>query len=260
MKLHELYCKDQIDSKYTQYMAGTFATDAKGQWNKCLAYCLKMKEEFPELTLKKGYVYSHQNIDNANPGFPRQYPHAWLTDPNGYIIDPTVLQFSLLGELIYVEADMEKLRYRCEGCGQHCEHRFCGKCPWSEPEPHQAFITDIQKLLVSLKFPTAHPTMSQEWKVTIHFRDGKPFEAEWIDFTEKEFSSKLVKISSPLKTWDHGFLHFYLEHQGQIIRTTELKLSEQYLMEKNLGEVITAPAISCMGTYPMGLALDNSDV
>lgn len=129
-----------------------------------------------------------------------------------------------------------------------------------EPEPNNKFITDIEKLLIHLRHPTAIPSMSQEWKIHILFRDGKPIEAQWTDFTNKEFSNRTVKISSPLKHWNNGFLHFFIENEKGIIPTTELKISEEYLLENNLSVVIQAPAICSLGTYPIGMALDDSDV
>lgn len=131
---------------------------------------------------------------------------------------------------------------------------------WLACSAEKVFINDLQKLLIHLKHPKSNPIMSQEWKVTIIFKEGKPYEAQWLDFTNKHYSNRTVKITSLLRSWESGFLHFYMEHEGKIIPTTELRISEQYLLEKNLSVLIEAPAICSLGTYPFGVALDDSDV
>jgi hypothetical protein len=118
--------------KYNEYMLANFPQDLMDQWLKCFEFSTAMQAEFPELTLRKGYVYSSVNIDNYSDQYPRQYPHAWLTTPWGEIVDPTVLQFSLLGPLVYVET--EHYHFKCGGCGQFQpqDEDYCGKCEWSE--------------------------------------------------------------------------------------------------------------------------------
>lgn len=49
----------------------------------CHGICEKMKEEFPELELRKGHFFST---------FWGKRPHWWLRDPNKKIVDPTSLQ------------------------------------------------------------------------------------------------------------------------------------------------------------------------
>jgi hypothetical protein len=215
-----------------------------------------MKRDFPELTLKKGYVFSFQNPDNAHPDFPKQYPHAWLVDPSGKIIDPTVLQFCMLGELHYKEAALEDMQSHCEGCGQYCKGRFCGKCHWSEDEP-KGFINDIQKLCIALRKPSS-PCLVDKCQIFIHFINGKPASAEWQEFSQDR--NTLKTIHSTLQSWDNGFLHFYTRQNESIIPETELRLSEEYILEKNLSRLLEAPAIFATGKYQFGLAFDESEV
>lgn len=117
---------------YEIYMSETFPQDPNAQWLKCLEFSTKMNAQFPELTLRKGYVYSLENEDNSSENYSKQYPHAWLTSPTGELLDPTVLQFCLLGKLEYVET--EHLQFKCMGCGQFqpADTEYCGTCEYSE--------------------------------------------------------------------------------------------------------------------------------
>lgn len=121
--------------KYEQYMQDTFSQDPNEQWLKCVDWCKQMQKEFPELRLVKGCVYSHQNLDNISSRYPKQYPHAWLETAEGKKIDPTVLQFSLLGKLIYDEWETPPETRPCNGCGQYHWKKgsiVCGECEWSD--------------------------------------------------------------------------------------------------------------------------------
>lgn len=132
-----------IDPKYLEYMERTFPQGMYEQWNKCFQFCKKMNKDFPELVMRRGYVYSHQNLDNNDPRYPKQYTHFWLETEDGSIVDPTIKQFSLLGELHYV--NVGKLPYQgiCNGCGQLLfseetprtdeDGLICGKCHWTNP-------------------------------------------------------------------------------------------------------------------------------
>jgi len=128
-------------SKYTEYMLETFPQGLYEQWNKCKEFCAKMHRDFPELILKTGYVYSYKNIDNYGD-LHKQYPHVWLETKEGEIVDPTVKQFGLLGELHYVDSKGKPFRGSCNGCGQllftdhpkyDAEGLICGKCKWTSP-------------------------------------------------------------------------------------------------------------------------------
>jgi hypothetical protein len=97
-----------------------------------------MMQAFPELSRRNGVVFSYENLDNVNPKYPKQYPHAWLVTEKGYIVDPTRSQFDLLGELQYKELDPCNEIRKCMGCGVYYDagvarnSAFCGKCEWSE--------------------------------------------------------------------------------------------------------------------------------
>ncbi len=124
-----------IPGEYLDYMMATFPQNRLAQWLNCLQFSEKMLRKFPELELKKGYVFSHHNMDNLHPDHPIQYAHAWLEDEAGLKIDPTVLQFSLMGELHYVESGAPT--GKCMGCGDLMfdnEYVYCGKCEWSVPD------------------------------------------------------------------------------------------------------------------------------
>lgn len=244
-----------MNETYQIYMKTKFPQEALSQWNKCFDFTAIMQKDFPELTVRIGYVFSFENRDNAHPDFPKQYPHAWLTDKQGNIIDPTVLQFCLLGELHYKEAALEDMTNRCEGCGQFTSERYCGKCHWSEVEPH-GFINDIKKLCIALRKPSSPCLM--ECRIFIHFANGKPASAEWQELSQDR--NTLKTIHSTLQSWDNGFLHFYTRQNEIIIPETELRLSEDYILEKNLSRLLEAPAIFAIGKYQFGLAFDESEV
>lgn len=82
-----------------------------------------MIKEDDTLRIKKGYVVL-KNKENT----PIHLSHAWLVDLDGNIIDPTARQLRqfYLGELQYVPANPEDMKYRCEGCGQYCKGKCCG--------------------------------------------------------------------------------------------------------------------------------------
>jgi len=67
---HELIYYGMVPQKYVDYMLETFPQTLEGQWLHCLEFSIRMMGEFPELLLKQGYVYSHENIDNHNPRYP----------------------------------------------------------------------------------------------------------------------------------------------------------------------------------------------
>jgi hypothetical protein len=99
----------------------------------CVEACAAMRLVFPELKEKNGVVYSFVNRDNIPGGNPKEYPHRWLVTSTGEIIDPTVLQYELLGDLHYREMDVSQGMWRCRGCGDWqtgIDNYFCG-CKWS---------------------------------------------------------------------------------------------------------------------------------
>jgi hypothetical protein len=104
---------------------------------KCVETCKDMQEVFPELSIVKGVVFSHTNLDNYGDT-PTEYPHCWLIDKNGGIVDPTRSQFILLGKLEYKShTDAVEFIDKCRGCGTYFDSRnsklshYCGECKWS---------------------------------------------------------------------------------------------------------------------------------
>jgi hypothetical protein len=92
-----------------------------------------MRLVFPELKEKNGVVFSFQNADNLSGVHPKEYAHRWLATEDGEIVDPTVSQYCLLGDLQYREIDGSKGVWRCRGCGDWQtgpDNYFCG-CKWS---------------------------------------------------------------------------------------------------------------------------------
>jgi hypothetical protein len=85
----------------------------------CQEVVAEMKAAFPELLIKKGVVYSKNNPDNYDKQTPKEYPHWWLEAEKGEIVDPTVQQFTLIGEVIYKE--IKNPTFRCKGCGGYKE-------------------------------------------------------------------------------------------------------------------------------------------
>lgn len=124
---------ENIKPIYKEYMECNFPQTPDGQWLQCEKFCRIMKNFFPDLEVKRGVVYSYHNIDNPSDKYPRQYTHWWLfDDENNTIVDPTILQFHRLGNLIYEEWD-EIPKGKCLGCGHFRwkEDLYCGRCEWS---------------------------------------------------------------------------------------------------------------------------------
>lgn len=123
-----------IKLEYVEYMLQAFPQTPEKQWLKCVEFCGQMKMRFPELEIKRGVVWSEDNIDNPHVKYPRQYDHAWLTDSKGSIIDPTVRQFDAIGKLIYKEFK-DIPHGKCMGCGMYHwvpGSLYCGECEWSK--------------------------------------------------------------------------------------------------------------------------------
>lgn len=122
-----------VPDVYVRFMKSHFPQTLQGQWLNCREFSIRMFRYFTELEMKIGYVYSHQNIDNYSKKYPKQYPHCWLETEDGVKVDPTVLQFALLGELHYVETGLSPSG-SCMGCGNLLFEKrdYCGKCEWSE--------------------------------------------------------------------------------------------------------------------------------
>lgn len=101
--------KEWIDKNYPAPQA------ALGQ---CGQACIKMKKDFPELTITNGLIFLL--------GFPEERLHWWCKDESNNIIDPTSHQYSGLGYMIteYQEIDESHparncKRAKCHNCGEH---------------------------------------------------------------------------------------------------------------------------------------------
>jgi hypothetical protein len=84
----------------------------------CHSVAVQMREAFPELTLVRGHYVVW--------GDEKQYPHWWLTTPDGEIVDPTAAQFGgMPGE--YVPHVGDEPTGRCLDCGLYVFHgrSFC---------------------------------------------------------------------------------------------------------------------------------------
>jgi hypothetical protein len=104
---------------YKNWMAENVPQDPFLQTAQCTKYVPIMQKVFPELRIAKGVVYSLNNPDNYGTTL-KQYPHMWLVDKDGAIVDPTEMQFWLIGELIYKEFPADaKTMGRCMNCGEY---------------------------------------------------------------------------------------------------------------------------------------------
>lgn len=129
-------CVEYTLNKYEYWVVqNSFDTPATSALM-CVEACNSMVDCFPELSLKRGVVYSKTNADNCSDDHFTEYPHTWCETPEGDIVDPTKAQFHLLGELIYREIDEEDVR-KCMGCGTFYSesssglYGLCGQCKWS---------------------------------------------------------------------------------------------------------------------------------
>lgn len=92
-------------------------------------------KRFPNLRIAKGIVWSKTNPDNYTK-YEKQYLHQWCVDrKTGEIVDPTVSQYCLIGEVIYEEKAWSTAK-SCMGCGRYHPNRggYCGECEWSEED------------------------------------------------------------------------------------------------------------------------------
>jgi hypothetical protein len=91
----------------------------------------EMKKSFRYLRIVSGVVSSKYNIDNYRD-HEKQYPHSWLVDKDGTIIDPSVAQFHLInpgGDCLkykeLVPKYEEQTLGRCINCGAYSFDYFC---------------------------------------------------------------------------------------------------------------------------------------
>lgn len=97
-----------------------------------------MKQAFPELELKRGFVYTNRGVDQ----------HWWLESSDGTVIDPTAFQFGTVFE--YKDGMAVKIG-SCMECGaaiyaysakevEERTNRFCQK---SCEQKYIAYINNI---------------------------------------------------------------------------------------------------------------------
>lgn len=103
--------------KYLQWILDLNLTPESAQ-GKCTIYTPLMAKVFPDLKIKKGVVFSKYNPDNYSDILFKQYPHTWLEDPEGNIIDPTKIQFLNLINLEYKELN-GTIMCKCINCGNY---------------------------------------------------------------------------------------------------------------------------------------------
>jgi len=87
-------------------------------WNtagKCHAACKAMLREFPSLTMVRGHVHCfRQGIRE------RGFPHWWMTDADGSIIDPTDNQFDNVIAYEPHDEGAPEPTGLCPNCGGYC--------------------------------------------------------------------------------------------------------------------------------------------
>lgn len=125
--------KYSMKPQYAEWIKKHNLEKIENSLGNCEKYARMMAADFPEMRLAKGIVYSHENPDNFHPNHPIEYPHWWLFDDNGWIVDPTRSQFKLIGDIVYKEFDQDKPISKCIGCGTYIQsnRRRCGRCPWT---------------------------------------------------------------------------------------------------------------------------------
>ena len=102
-----------MDPRYTKWIA-SFLAAVGDPLQQCAEATLEMQMDFPELRRVRGTV----KMLNAPDGDKRPWPHWWLVDPQGKIVDPTADQFPAL--LVYFEADeRDPIVGRCRNCGEY---------------------------------------------------------------------------------------------------------------------------------------------
>ena len=120
-----------MKKQYRDFISRNSLDDPNVSMAMCVEMTRLMVQVFPELQIARGIVWSEYNADNYKKYF-KQYLHQWCVDPDGNIVDPTVSQYFLLGQLVYEEKDWTHAK-SCIGCGQyHDGYAYCGNCEWSE--------------------------------------------------------------------------------------------------------------------------------
>jgi hypothetical protein len=131
-----------MDERYKEWIALNVPSYPVGM---CKAISTSMHEEFPELRLVRG----HYSADFFDGDGAKEWPHWWLEDAKGVVIDPTVAQWPDKGiHGIYVEHTGPEPTGRCVNCGGYCYGPDPILCSETCDAEYRAYlIADIQREL-----------------------------------------------------------------------------------------------------------------
>ena len=85
-------------------------------FRKCIEVTNEMKEAFPELEIVKGMVTIVEDFND--------YPHQWLKNEQGKIVDPTAKQWLGIVEYKEIREADDKPVGKCPNCGKWVYGRF----------------------------------------------------------------------------------------------------------------------------------------
>lgn len=115
-----------MKKEYTKWIKSNYPT-SKESYGMCHVACKKMKKEFPELKMVRGWYYE--------PIWDEDREHWWLKATNGRIVDPTAQQFPTKGTSYYkefIEGFDKEPTGKCMNCGEYCydgrTHSCSKKC------------------------------------------------------------------------------------------------------------------------------------
>ena len=102
-----------MTNRYRAWIS-TYLSRVGDPLQQCEAATLEMQQAFPKLRRVRGTV----RMLAAPDGDTSAWPHWWLVDPDGHIVDPTASQFP--GPLDYFEMDEDDpIVGRCHNCGEY---------------------------------------------------------------------------------------------------------------------------------------------
>lgn len=101
-----------MNEKYAQWIADEGLLSYENTYGRCVQVTLKMQECFPELERVRGHY-----LDLVWGS----WPHWWLVDPDGKIVDPTSVQFPTKGRGHYEpwKEGREEPTGKCPNCGEY---------------------------------------------------------------------------------------------------------------------------------------------
>lgn len=83
-------------------------TEKNFVWGSCYTATHEMIKEFPELIIKKGFVYCESG----------ERQHWWLETKDGKVVDPTASQFKVIMSYKEYKDGMEVRVGKCMDCGE----------------------------------------------------------------------------------------------------------------------------------------------